>query len=191
MIITNIIYHTWLHKLQQSREHENKARLRAFAFLMAGLYASSSVHLSKIARKLPGKATKNSTARRLMRILNNRHIQVRAWYKPIATDLLQAIANHGLEVRLLVDGSKVSIINGRVVLQKISGMCTLYKNDGNTYGKSIQMATLSTRNHLALRSVVFALFVELSGPRRNDDRARFNSCSHNHLSLGSGLCTRN
>lgn len=103
----NIIYHTWLEKLHQLREHENKARLRTFAYLMAGLYVSSSVHLSKIARKLPGKATNNSITRRLMRILDNRHIQVRAWYEPIARDILQEIANHGLEIRLLVDGSKV------------------------------------------------------------------------------------
>ena len=103
----NIIYHTWLGKLHQLREHENKARLRTFAYLMAGLYVGSSVHLSKIARKLPGKATNNSITRRLMRILDSRHIQVRTWYKPIACDLLQEIANHGLEIRLLVDGSKV------------------------------------------------------------------------------------
>jgi len=103
----NSIYHTWRKKLEQLREGTNKARLSSFTLLLAGLYMSSSVHLSKIARKLPGEATNNSKTRRLMRILDNHHVQVRPWYKPIAQDILQEIENHKLEVRLSVDGSKV------------------------------------------------------------------------------------
>lgn len=103
----NTIYNTWLSKLNQLREKEHKARLKAFAFLLSGLYMSTSVHLSKIARKIPGKATNNSKARRLMRVLDNGHIRVRVWYKPIIQGVLQEVANRGLEIRLLVDGSKI------------------------------------------------------------------------------------
>ncbi len=103
----NTLYHTWLKQLHQLREKEHKSRLRTFTWLLTGLYMSSSVHLSKIAKKIPGKATNNSKTRRLIRLLNNRHIRVRPWYKPIAQSILQAIASRGLEIRLLVDGSKV------------------------------------------------------------------------------------
>ena len=103
----NIIYHTWRRKLEQLREGTNKARLASFTLLLTGLYMSSSVHLSKIARELPGKATNNSKTRRLMRVLDNQHIQVRAWYKPNAQDILQEIGSRNLEIRLLVDGSKI------------------------------------------------------------------------------------
>lgn len=103
----NILYHTWFKELHQLREKEHKSRLRTFAWLLAGLYVSTSVHLSKIAKKMPGKATNNSKTRRLMRILDNHHIRVRPWYKPIAQSILQEIANRGLEIRLLVDGSKI------------------------------------------------------------------------------------
>jgi len=70
------------------------------------------------------------------------------------------------------------ILNKKGVLQKNSGMCTLHKNEGYTYGKSIQMAALSIRNHSSNSSLVPTLFFELSRFRRNDDQTRFICRSH-------------
>ena len=45
------------------------------AWLMTGLFMSRSVHLSYIARKIPGKSQKLSKVKMLSRLLDNRHIQ--------------------------------------------------------------------------------------------------------------------
>jgi hypothetical protein len=76
---------------------------------LAGLFLSGSVHLSKVANKIPlTKATLPSAVRRLSRLLNNGAISVRAWYEPLARRLLECQAKgHGGEVRLVVDASKV------------------------------------------------------------------------------------
>ena len=65
------------------------------------------MHLSHIARKLPGSSQKLSKVKMLSRLLNNRHIRVRSWYEPVARDLLATAVNHGQTVRLLGDGTKV------------------------------------------------------------------------------------
>jgi hypothetical protein len=52
-------------------------------------------------------ATTNSKIRRLSRFLDNGAVRVREWYKPVARSLLEAAANQGIEIRLLVDGSKI------------------------------------------------------------------------------------
>ena len=66
-----------------------------------------SVHLSKIANKIPTQATLPSATRRLSRLLDNAAIRVRDWYEPIARSLLERAAKGGGEIRLIVDGSKV------------------------------------------------------------------------------------
>ncbi len=67
---------------------------------------SGCVHLSHIARKIPGTIQQTSKVKTLTRLLNNPRIQVRAWYEPIACELLAIASQHGA-VRLLVDGTKV------------------------------------------------------------------------------------
>lgn len=95
--------------LVQLRPKERKTRIRNFSWLVAGLFLSRSVHLSKIANKIPTtKATLPSAIRRLSRLVDNAAIHVREWYEPLARRLLECQAhNLGGEVRLIVDASKV------------------------------------------------------------------------------------
>jgi hypothetical protein len=64
--------------------------------------------LSKIANKIPTRATLPSATRRLSRLLDNAAIRVRACYDPIARSLLERAAQGARgESRLILDGSKV------------------------------------------------------------------------------------
>jgi hypothetical protein len=103
----NRLYHTWFLRIRQLWPHERISRLRTFTWLMVGIYQSRSVHLSKIASKIPGATVLVSTVRRLSRWLDNPAVRVREWYAPIARGLLQAAADTVKEVRLIADGSKV------------------------------------------------------------------------------------
>lgn len=99
------IYHTCHKMLRELRPDERLTRIRNFSWLMVGLYESRSVHLSKVAEKIPGTACLPSVTRRMRRLLDNPAIQVRDWYEPLAKLILQRLACG--EIRLIVDGSKV------------------------------------------------------------------------------------
>ncbi len=103
----NRLYNTWLKKIRQLRPDERVTRLRNMAWLVTGIYQSKSVHLSKIALKIPCVAKVRSIVRRLSRFLNNPAVRVREWYEPIARDLLQSMADTVGEIRLIADGTKV------------------------------------------------------------------------------------
>ena len=75
-------------------------------WLIVGIYQSRSVHLSKIAGKIPGSAVLESLVRRLSRFLDNPAIRVRRLYEPVARQLLEYQARSG-EIRLIIDGTKV------------------------------------------------------------------------------------
>src|SRR5258708_37137607 len=61
-------------------------------YLMMGLYKGRSVHLTRIASKVPSGARKLSTAERLRRFLSNEAIQVQEVYDPLARELLKRAA---------------------------------------------------------------------------------------------------
>jgi hypothetical protein len=82
-------------------------RLRNFAWLMTGIYQRKSVHLSKIAVKIPGDVKLRSIVRRLSRFLGNPAIRVREWYEPITKRLVRSMACTVGEVRLIAAGTKV------------------------------------------------------------------------------------
>ncbi len=104
----NRVYHTWLSALLQLHPYQRITVLRNFAWLIAGIYMSRSIHLSRIADEITWRVKLPSATRRLSRLLANRRLRVREWYEPIARALLAAqIATLG-EVRLIVDGTKVS-----------------------------------------------------------------------------------
>ena len=103
----NHLYHTWFKKIEQLRPGERVTRLRNLAWLLVGICKSRSVHLSKVALKIPGDAKTLSITRRLSRFLRNPAIRVREWYDPIARNVLQAMADTVGEVRLIADGTKV------------------------------------------------------------------------------------
>jgi hypothetical protein len=104
MSITNL-YNTWMAKITQMFPGERITRLRVLAWMLAGIFESKSVHLSKIASKIPGTAMLVSVTRRLDRFLECPAFRVRDWYEPIVKGLLAQRV--GQEYRLLVDGSKV------------------------------------------------------------------------------------
>jgi len=101
------LYHTWLQRIEQLRPFERITRLRNFAWIIAGIVSSRSVHLSRIAGKIPGAASITSKIQRVQRFLNNSKIRVREWYEPLAREVLRKVVAQGLEVRLLTDGTKV------------------------------------------------------------------------------------
>jgi hypothetical protein len=109
----NQLHGTLQRLLLRLRPGERVTRIRNWSRLLVGLCLSRSVHLSKIANKIPTttsttKATLPSATRRLSRLLDNAAIRVRAWYEPIARSLLERAAAKGAdEIRLIVDGSKV------------------------------------------------------------------------------------
>lgn len=99
------LYHTWMQKINQLLPNARITRVRNLAWLLTGIFMSKSVHLSKVASKIPGRARLISITRRLDRFLENAEFRVRDWYEPIAKRLLEQRA--GSEYRLIVDGSKV------------------------------------------------------------------------------------
>jgi hypothetical protein len=103
----NELYHTWMRQICELRPRQRITQLRNFVWLMIGIYQSGSVHLSKIAVKIPGPAKLVSTARRLSRFLDNPAVNVREWYRPIAERWLQAQWQFVREIHLIVDGTKV------------------------------------------------------------------------------------
>lgn len=99
------LYHTWKDFVNKLRPEERVTRKQNFIWLLVGLYQSRSVHLSKIAEKIPGLTYLPSRVRRIQRFLENRAVHVRDWYEPVARSVLQRL--EAGEVRLIVDGSKV------------------------------------------------------------------------------------
>ena len=114
MISSHVLYHKWLNELTRFWPNQNKARLKAVAWLLTGLFLSGHVHLGKIARKLPGKTLNKSKERKLSRLLNNLKLPVRLLFRPIAERLLAEVVQHGQPIRLIIDGSKVG--NGHQLL---------------------------------------------------------------------------
>ncbi len=103
----NILYHTWIQRIRELRPEQRVTQIRAFVWLIVGIYQSRSVNLSRVAGKIPWKAKLVSITRRLSRLLANLAMDVRAWYEPIARAWLESQAQHGQQIRLIVDGSKV------------------------------------------------------------------------------------
>jgi hypothetical protein len=89
-MLANHLYSVLLKQVNQLRPGERITRLRNMSWLMVGIYLSRSVHLSKIALKIPGRAKVPSITRRLTRFLDNPAIRVREWFEPIARAILQA-----------------------------------------------------------------------------------------------------
>lgn len=100
-------YHTIEMRIKQIVGKERITRLRTMAWLQSGILQSRSVHLTRIASKIPGPAKKLSVADRLRSFLNNPHVRVRAWYRSLAAQLLQAAAKTGRPLRLIIDGTQI------------------------------------------------------------------------------------
>lgn len=106
MIITRT-YHTLMKKIEHTIPTGHQYRQRNLGWFMTGIYQSQSVHTSKVANKIPGKAKRVSRTRRLSRFLNNSKVNVRQWYYPVAKQLLNEAARTG-KIRLIIDATKVA-----------------------------------------------------------------------------------
>lgn len=84
------LYHYWMQQVCELRPNPKITQVRNFVCLIIGIYQSRSVHLSKIAGKIPDLAKFMSVAKRLSRFLDNPAICVREWCEPIAQQWLQA-----------------------------------------------------------------------------------------------------
>jgi hypothetical protein len=103
---TTKLYHTFIRGLRQLRPQERITRLRNLAWMMSGIFMSKSVHLSRIASKIPGQAVQLSLVQRLHRFLDNPSVHVRSWYEPLARQLLVHAAHSVGQVRLILDATK-------------------------------------------------------------------------------------
>jgi hypothetical protein len=103
----NTLYHTWFQWIQDLRPGQRITQIRNFVWLIAGIYQSRSVCLSRIAGKIPSSAKLLSMTRRLSRLLANPAIRVREWYETIARGWLEAQFRQLGEIRLIVDGTKI------------------------------------------------------------------------------------
>jgi hypothetical protein len=112
----NQLYSTWFLRIRQLRPGERVTRVRTFVWLMVGIHQSRSVHLSRVASKIPGRAVLLSTTRRLSRWLDNPAVRVREWYGPIAKEVLEGMAASTGEVRLIADGSRVGFGHQLLIL---------------------------------------------------------------------------
>jgi hypothetical protein len=101
------LYRTWKEQIRALRPSQRITQIENFAWMMVGIYESRSVHLSKIAGKVLSNAKLLSTVRRFERFLDNKAIEVREWYEPIARRWIEAQWKQLGEIRLIVDGTKV------------------------------------------------------------------------------------
>lgn len=106
MLSNSELYRIWRGRLLQLAPDDCQSRLVNMLLLVVGLYKAESVHLSKVARKLPLRAKKLSLDKRLRRFLNNPQVRVREWYLPVAVALLKSASSAG-QVHLIIDSSTV------------------------------------------------------------------------------------
>ena len=104
---TNQLYHTLFQYVRQLWPKVRITQARNLVWLMVGMYKSKSVHLSKVAMKIPGPAFLVSVERRLERFLSNSHLSALKWYQPLAQQWLRLATETVGEVRLIIDGTKI------------------------------------------------------------------------------------
>jgi hypothetical protein len=95
----NQLYDTWKIRIMELRPGQRITQIRAFRWLIIGIYLSRSVCMSRVAGKIPGEAKLTSASRRLSRLLDNPAIRVRAWYEPIAQQWLEAQFRCSVEIQ--------------------------------------------------------------------------------------------
>ena len=101
------LYTKWFVQVKKWLPQEPETRQRNLVHLLVGIFFSKSVHLSKIANHMLTTAQKESNTVRLSRFLDNEGVKVDDWYKAYITGVIESLKKAGVEIRLLVDGSKV------------------------------------------------------------------------------------
>lgn len=106
-MLNSRLYAIWQKHLKQSIPDTCRTRLTNLMLLIVGIYQAQSIHLSIIARKIPIAVQKLSLERRLRRFLANDAVDVRSWYHPWASWLVQSAAV-SQQINLIIDTSKVT-----------------------------------------------------------------------------------
>lgn len=108
------LYHKILGQLCKWLPEERVTRKRNLALMVTGLYLSAAVHLSRIVSKWPVEAKAPSLVNRLQLFLDNERLTPRDCYRPLAANLIAALA--GTELRLVVDITKVGFDHRAMVV---------------------------------------------------------------------------
>ena len=108
----NQLYDPWKMRIMELCPGQRITQVRAFVWLIVGIYLSRSVCMSRVACKMPGKAKLTSATRRLSRLLENPALRVREWYEPIARQWLEAQCRFMGEIHLIVDGLPSDVEQG-------------------------------------------------------------------------------
>jgi len=108
-------YGKWQRMLKQLIPDTCNSRLTNLVLLIVGIFESQSVYLSVIVRKIPIRAKKLSLAKRLERFVGNTAVEVKKWYHPWASWLLQS-ASSGGTVHLVIDSTKVTAHHRQIML---------------------------------------------------------------------------
>lgn len=89
-------------------------RVRNLALLVTGLCVEQGIHLSEIVGKWPIPGREVSLVNRLRRFLSNEAVDVAAWYRPMARQILSVFA--GQQIRLIIDTTKVGFSHRLLVI---------------------------------------------------------------------------
>lgn len=109
------VHSTVMKQVRQANPREDIRRQRAFAWAVAAVILTGKVSLTRWVLVVISKATADSTLRRLWRFLNNRHVDVGAYYEPF---LRRAIAGWSDgRVLLAIDPTTLA---GKCVVCRIS-----------------------------------------------------------------------
>jgi len=109
------LYDTWFRMMRKLLPNERVTRLSNAAWMIVGLCLGQSVHLSRIARRLPLVAKLTSITDRFRRFLSNQAFQAQLWYQPIAQRLLAEAARTG-RVCLILDATKIGAAHQLLML---------------------------------------------------------------------------
>jgi hypothetical protein len=91
----------------QTLPDECDSRLTNLLFMLQGIFLARSVQLDHIARKLPSRAKRVSSVKRLSRFLDNPLVRTRQWFDPFACWTLLS-ASSGGALHLIIDSTKIA-----------------------------------------------------------------------------------
>jgi hypothetical protein len=99
------LYHKVMEQVRKWLPTERVTRQRNMALLISGLFFSMAIHLSHIVSEWPLPGKEVSLVNRLRRFLNNPRLDVRTWYRPVAEQIIAALAH--TQMRLIIDCTKL------------------------------------------------------------------------------------
>lgn len=106
MSISDELYTRVFRKLREMHPEPHVKRVATWVWVVVGLILSHSVHLSQIAQHIPSAAQAAGRIAQVRRWLANPFIDVRAFYRPLITEVLQGWTQR--DVFIILDGCLVN-----------------------------------------------------------------------------------